>query len=251
LGVAASYNSPALTVQNGVLYLSFNDANNTNWLTNTLDGVNWSQPYQLAPGYTTTWAPALAAGDYIHNATKIYAGFADASTYTPVICNVYPNTYSLPSSTQVCFNFTSLAQMNFNPGLVGWADVGGDGVVMGYEWRGNTHCNGGYILNPETQYSYNYDAAQSCSDQTSVSPSLAVYPQTDRLFFAWGGNNSARQFNVRLTDPSEIDLIYKQTMPQYMNGQPDLLAISPPNYYPELVNFYVWNGQARYLFGTY
>ncbi len=137
--------------------------------------------------------------------------------------------------------------MNYNPGILAYGGVGE--VTMAYEWRGDQHCLSGYVLDADTNYSYDYDASQNCSDQSSVAPSLALY--TGRVFIAFGGNNSNRQFNVRFTDSNELDPIYKQTLPQQMNGSPDLLVISPPNYYPELVNFYVWNGQLRYLFGTY
>src|SRR6185437_9799991 len=166
---------------------AWNDGTNVNWLISSPDGVNWSTPYELAGGYQTTWAPALAADAF--NPNRIYAGYADGTTFTPDICAVYPNPTNLPASTQNCHNFSTLSQMNFNPGLFYWNQVS-SGVIMAYEWRGNQHCLSGYILDPETGYSFDYNASQNCSDQTSVSPSLAAYGS--QLYLAWGGNNSNR-----------------------------------------------------------
>lgn len=246
VGNITSYNSPSLTsvtAVNGFLYLAYNDASNNNWLISTSDGLSWSAPIALATGYTTTWAPSLSADP--NNVNRLYVGYADASTYTPLICAIYTNT-----GVQTCLNFTALNQMNFNPGIIAWNQTN-LGIVMAYEWRGNTHCLYGYILNPETGYSDDYNASQNCSDQSSVAPSLAAL-SSGSLWLAFGGNNSNRQFNVRFTDDDELDFIYKHTFNQGMNGSPDLLAIPPIGSAPEqLDNFYVWNGQMRYLSGTY
>lgn len=249
MGNITSYNTPSLATQSGSLYLAWTDANNNNWLTSSLDGYSWQTAFQLAPNYSTTWAPSLAADPF--NTGRIYVGYASSSTYTPIICAVYPNTNYLPSTTQNCANFSSLSQMNYGPGLFYWSGIT-SGVTMAYEWRGNQHCLSGYILNPETGYSYDWNPSQNCSDQTSVSPSLAQYNgHNGQLFLAFGGNNNNRQFNVRFaTDGSDV-LTNKQTLAQGMNGQPNLLSITPTNQYAELVNFYVWNNQLRYLFGSY
>lgn len=244
VGSAVSGNSPALTAQNGYLYLAWNDGQNVNWLTRSPDGVNWSTPYQLASGYQTTWAPSLAADPF--NPNRIYAGYASSSTYTPIICAVYPDSTYLQNSTQTCLNFSYLSQMNFNPGLFYWNAIN-SGVIMAYEWRGDQHCLSGYILDPETGYSFDYNASQNCSDQTSVAPSLAAYGS--QLFLAWGGNNGNRQFNVRHTDSYELDFIYKQTLPEGMNGSPNLLEVYNGVVPEMLLNFYVWNGQLRYMYG--
>jgi hypothetical protein len=246
VGDISSYQTPALTAQNGYLYLAYDDGSNRSWLTSSADGVNWSSPYQLTTAYNTTWAPSLAADAL--NSSRIYAGFSSASNQTPVICAVYPNPSNMALSTQTCENFSSLNAMNYNPGLIYW-NQDSSGVIMAYEWQGNTHCLYGYILNPETGYSFDYNAAQNCSDQTSVAPSLATLP-SGSVYLGFGGNNSNRQFNVRYTDPDELDFIYKKTLSQGMNGSPDLLTITPTGYYPELVNFYVWNGQVHYMYGT-
>lgn len=117
-GDITSYNTPSLTVQNGYLYLAWNDAGNNNWLTSSTDGINWQTAVQLTPGYTTTWGPSLAADPF--NTGRIYVGYADGTNFTPIICAVYPYVSNLPSSTQTCEGFTSLQQMNFGPGLIYW-----------------------------------------------------------------------------------------------------------------------------------
>ena len=141
--------------------------------------------------------------------------------------------------------------MNYGPGLLYWGRIN-SGVMITYEFRGNQHCLSGYILNPETGYSYDWNASLNCSDQTSASPSLAAYGNVNgNLFLAFGGNNNNRQFNVRYATDGTDYLEYKQTLPQYMNGQPNLLGFTPTNQNGELVNFYVYNSQLRYLFGSY
>ena len=243
-GNITSYNSPALIAQNGYLYLAYNDASNTNWLTTSSDGVNWSSPYQLSGQYPTTWAPSLAADAL--NSGRIYAGFASSSTYTPVICAIYPNPSNMALTTQACYNFTSLNQMNYNPGMVYSPNIN-SGVMMGYEWRGNQHCLYGYILDPEAQYSYDYNAWQNCGDQTSVAPSMTIYEGSPYL--AFGGNNNNRQFNIRFSEDGSDSLGYKQTLNQGMNGSPDLITAAQTYYSPVLINFYAWNGQMRYMEG--
>ncbi len=243
-GNITSYNSPALIAQNGYLYLAYNDASNTNWLTSSLDGLNWSAPYQLSSQFPTSWAPSLAADTL--NSSRIYAGFSSSSTFTPVICAIYPNPSNMALTTQTCYNFTSLRNMNYNPGMVYNPNIN-SGVTMGYEWRGNQHCLYGYILDPETQYFFDYNASLACSDQTSVAPSMAMYQGSPYL--AFGGNNNNRQFNIRFSQDGTDYLAYKQTQPQGMNGSPNLLAASQTFYSPVLINFYVWNGQLRYLEG--
>ncbi len=241
-----SYYSPSLTVQGGYLYLAYSDANNVEWLTRSVNGVSWDAAYQLDPQGIDTWGPAIAS-----DGVSFWAGFADANAFIPRICSVSINN-PLTNSTQTCGSFSNLNQMNFSPALLVNTNLSGRGVIMAYEWRGNAHCLYGYVLDSTNGgYSYDWTPSGNCNDQTSVKPSLAFYNNT--LFLAFGTNDGNRAFNVRYGayGQNQLSTPYKQGLPQGMNGPPSLLTFSPTYGSPELVNFYVWNGQVRYLFGSY
>ena len=246
IGNVTSYYTPSLTVQGGYLYLSYTDTNNNNWLTRSLNGTSWDAPYQLDPQGIDTWGTAIAS-----DGTNFWAGFADANTFVPRICSVSINN-PLTNSTQSCGTFSNLSQMNFNPALLVNTTLSGRGVIMAYEWRGDQHCLSGYVLDPTNGgYSYDWMPSGNCNDQTSVTPSFAFY--NNQVFLAFGGNNSNRQLNVRYGayGQGQLSTPYKQTLPQGMNGPANILTFSPTYGNPELVCFYAWNGQIRYLFGSY
>ena len=136
--------------------------------------------------------------------------------------------------------------MNFNPALLSY----GDSAIMAYEYRGNSHCVYSYLLNPDTNSSTIYqDGFANCPEQTSTAPSLAQY--NSEVYLGFGSNDSGRSFDVRFTYQNSLYFYYRHSFPQGMNGSPNLLAIPPSNTNPRtiLANFYIWNGQLRYMYG--
>lgn len=233
--------NPALAVVNGSLYIAFTNYSNTTYLLSTTDGITWSKPYELAPEISTTRGVSLTTNP--NGANLLYVGLMNGSSYTPIVCDVYPNTTDLSSSTQDCQNLTNLNQMNFPPGMAIFNGM----LYLIYQYRSDSHCVYGYAGYPSSS-SYTAWNPNGCNQQTSTQTSVAVY--NNYLDIAFGTNDGNRQF-LMLLSPDGSTLPYSQERSEGMNGPPNLLPVinSSTGSFVYLVNFYVWNSQIRYMYG--
>jgi hypothetical protein len=241
--------NPALSVYNGVMYLAYTGASNSNYVIATADGQHWTQPLQVAAGFSTWYSPSIAAGP---NSPYVFLGFMSGTTKTPIICTVLYAANAL--TLNACNNLTTMPTINYNPSLVFW----GDYLYIGYSassgnclsfYRGNADSIAAATASNINQVAGAWNPwTTNCAVQTNATPSLAVF-QNGSLYIGYRANNNGKDFSVASVTTQGVAT--EEVMNYGMQGPASLLWVtySAPDTTPAapyLANFYTYEGGLYY-----
>lgn len=229
------------------MYLAYTGPNNTNMITYTSDGSNWSVPESINFGtqnisnVETWWSPTIAASPYDDT---VYLGYMNGNTKQMIFCQyVSTGNYS-------CAQRKDLSQVTYNPAIgfyngsmyIAYTTLSGNCVNVTYAGRMDFISTGTPVF---------YPALSGCTQTSNAAPSLAVY--NNNLYAIYRKNNNSK--NVMITASSNgTSFSTPQQLSFGMAGPPNALAV---NYSasgttptaPFLVDFYFYNNQLYYTFG--
>ena len=171
--------APALAVFGDKLFMAYksNDSKNTVNVSYTLDGVNWSEPYQIlstpTTAATTTAAPALAVFNENLFVTYVVSGKASISFTSD---GTAPSKWSTPYSL-------SSAATSVTPALSAFKDK----LYIAYTSSGKVKINS--TSSGTTAVSWGTAYTINPTQSTSLSPSMTVF--NNILYVAYNGSSNA------------------------------------------------------------